>query len=81
MIDMFDVAYAKDNTLQFKSNISERIKKLIMTIDDEFGDRKLKHNLSRTFDSFNKLLFDVSDKLRVINMSYKYAALLNISMY
>ena len=81
MIDMIDVAYAKDNTLQFKSNISERIKKLIMTIDDEFGDRKLKHDLSRTFESFNKLLFDVSDKLRVINMSYKYAALLNISMY
>ena len=37
---------ASDNSLRFRKNLVERIKKLIMTIDDKIEDEKLQYDIS-----------------------------------
>ena len=42
-----DATLASDNPLCFRKNLLERIKQLIMTIDDKIRDEKLQYDINR----------------------------------
>ena len=42
-----DATLASDNPLRFRKNLLERIKQLIMTIDDKIRDEKLQYDINR----------------------------------
>ena len=44
---VIDATFASDNLLCFRKNLSERIYKLIMTIDDKIRDKKLQYDINR----------------------------------
>ena len=44
---VIDATRASDNHLHFRKNVLERIKKLIMTIDDKVRDERLQYNINR----------------------------------
>ena len=44
---LIDNSLASDNPLRFRRNLSERIQKLIMTIDDKIRDQKLQYDINR----------------------------------
>ena len=43
---MIDSTLASDNSLHFRQNLLERIRKLIMTIDDKIRDEKLQYGIN-----------------------------------
>ena len=44
---VIDATLASDNPSRFRNNLSERIIKLIITIDDKIRDEKLQYDINR----------------------------------
>ena len=44
---VIDVTLALDNPLYFRTNLAERVYKLIVIIADKIKDEKLQHNINR----------------------------------
>ena len=44
---VIDVTLALDNPLCFRTNLAERVYKLIVIIADKIKDEKLQHNINR----------------------------------
>ena len=50
-----DATLASDNPLHLTKNLSERIQKLTMTIDDKIRDEKLQYNINREASKISAL--------------------------
>ena len=59
---VIDATLASDNLLRFGYNLSERISKLIMTIDDKITDEKLQYNINREAAKISALSSEKIDK-------------------
>ena len=44
---VINTTHAFDNSLRFRKNLIEKTWKLIITIDDEIGDEKMQHDITR----------------------------------
>ena len=53
---------ALDNPSPFRKNLSEKILKLIMTIDDKISDNKLQHDINREAAKVSPLSSRKTDK-------------------
>ena len=59
---VIDATLASDNPLRFRKNISERIQKLMMTVDDKIRDEKLQYNINREAAKISALSSGKVDK-------------------
>ena len=59
---VIDAALAPDNPLRFRKNLSERIKKLIMTTDDKIRNEKLQYDINREATKISALPSGKIDK-------------------
>ena len=64
---IINTTLASDNSVRFRKNLSERIQKLIMTIDDKIRGEKLPYDINR---EAAKMLALSSRKM--INMNFLY---------
>ena len=65
---VIDATLASDNPLRFRKNLSERIQKLIMTIDDKIRDEKLEYNINREAAKISALSSGKIDKYEYITV-------------
>ena len=57
-----DTTFASENRLRFRTNLIERIKKLIMTTDDRIRGEKLQYDINREAAKVPALSFGIIDK-------------------
>ena len=62
---VIDTALASDTASRLRKNLSERIKKLLMTIKDKTRDRKLQYGINRE-------AANTSEESRMIKKNYVY---------
>ena len=59
---VIDATLASDNPLSFRNNLIDRIKKLIMTIDNKIRDGKLQYDINIEAAKISALSFGKIDK-------------------
>ena len=63
---LIDTTLALDNSSRFKKNLLERIKKLIITIDDKIKDENLQYDINREAVKISALLSGKIDKYEYV---------------
>ena len=65
---VIDTILASDNSSRFRKNLLERIKKLIMTIDDKIKDKKLQYDITKEAEKYQHYY-----QAKLINMNFLLA--------
>ena len=65
---VIDAILASDNPLSFRTNLSKRILKLIMTIDDKLRDKKMEYDINRKAGKISALSSGKIDKYEYITV-------------